>query len=102
MVEEELPRLLAHFTAVADPQAENVSHKLADILVIAICGADSFLEIEQYAQGKRAWLKTFLELPNGVPSHYTFRRMFMLLDAQAWQGVFSTGHVSWLYQRQPA
>ena len=92
MVEEELPRLLAHFTAVADPRAENVSHKLADILVIAICavisGADSFVEIEQYAQGKRAWLERFLELENGIPSHDTFRRVFMLLDAEAWQGVF--------------
>ena len=92
MVEEELPKLLAHFTAVADPRAENVRHKLADILVIAICavisGADSFTEIEQYAQGKRAWLERFLELENGIPSHDTFRRVFMLLDAGAWQGVF--------------
>ncbi len=92
MVEEELPKLLAHFTVVPNPRAHNVCHKLEDILVIAICavicGADSFTEVEQYAQGNRAWLKTFLELSNGVPSHDTFRRAFMLLDAQAWQGVF--------------
>lgn len=92
MVEEELPKLLAHFVTISDPRAENVSHKLADILVIAICavisGADSFLEVEQYGRGKRAWLKTFLELNNDIPSHDTFRRVFMLLDAEAWQGVF--------------
>jgi predicted transposase YbfD/YdcC len=92
MIEEELPNLLAHFIAIRDPRAQNVRHKLADILVIAICavisGADSFTEVEQYAQGKQAWLETFLELPKGVPSHDTFRRVFMLLDAEAWQGVF--------------
>lgn len=92
MVEEELPKLLAHFTVVPDPRAENVRHKLEDILVIAICaiicGADSFTEIEQYGHAKQLWLETFLDLPNGVPSHDTFRRVFMLLDAEAWQGVF--------------
>ncbi len=58
MNEAGIPELLAHFTVISDPRAENVSHKLEDILVIAICavicGADSFTEIEQYAQGKRA------------------------------------------------
>ena len=92
MVEEELPKLLAHFTVVPDPRAHNVCHKLEDILIIAICavisGADSFVEIEQYARGKRAWLERFLELENGIPSHDTFRRVFMLLDSEAWQGVF--------------
>ncbi len=92
MTEEEIPKLLTHFTVLPDPRAHNVCYKLADILVIAICavicGADSFVEIEQYGQGKRAWLETFLELPNGIPSHDTFRRVFMLLDAEAWQGVF--------------
>lgn len=92
MVEKALPELLAHFARLGDPRAENASHKLADILAIAICavisGADSFVEIEQYGRGKQAWLESFLELPNGVPSHDTFRRVFMLLDAEAWQGVF--------------
>jgi predicted transposase YbfD/YdcC len=89
---EALPKLLAHFTVVADPRAHNVSHKLTDILTIAvcavICGANTFIEMEQYGQGKQDKLKTFLELKNGVPSHDTFRRVFMVLDAEAWQGVF--------------
>ena len=89
---EDLPKLLVHFSVVADPRAHNVSHKLTDILVIAvcavICGANTFIEMEQYGQGKQDRLKTFLELKNGVPSHDTFRRVFMVLDAEAWQGVF--------------
>ena len=92
MNEQEIPKLLAHFTVVPDPRAHNVCHKLEDILVIAICavisGADTFNEIEQYGQGKQAWLERMLALPNGIPSHDTFRRVFMLLDAEAWQGVF--------------
>ena len=92
MDEHELPKLLAHFTVVPDPRAPNVCHKLEDILVIAICavicGANSFTEIEQYGEAKASWLRKFLDLTNGVPSHDTFRRVFMLLDAEAWQGVF--------------
>lgn len=92
MIEEEIPNLLTHFTTVADPRAHNVCHKLEEVLAIAICavicGADSFTEIEQYGQSKRGGLAKFLELKNGVPSHDTFRRVFMLLEAEAWQGVF--------------
>ena len=88
----ELPELLAHFTVVPDPRAQNVKHKLIDILAIAICavicGANTFTEIAQYGQGKQASLRKFLELENGIPSHDTFRRVFMVLDAAAWQGVF--------------
>ena len=89
---EALPELLTHFTVVPDPRAQNVQHKLTDILAIAICavicGANTFTEIAQYGQGKQGLLKTFLELKNGIPSHDTFRRVFMVLDAEAWQGVF--------------
>lgn len=92
LVEQELPNILAHFTIVPDPRAHNVCHKLTDILVIAICavicGANTFTEMAQYGQGKEVKLKRFLELKNGIPSHDTFRRVFMVLDAQAWQGVF--------------
>jgi len=92
MIEEELPNLLTHFAAVPDPRAHNVCHKPEEVLAIAICavicGADSFTEIEQYGQAKRDGLAKFLELKNGIPGHDTFRRVFMLLDAKAWQGVF--------------
>ena len=89
---EALPKLLAHFTVVEDPRAQNVQHKLKDILAIAICavicGSNTFTEIAQYGQAKEGLLKTFLELKNGIPSHDTFRRVFMVLDAEAWQGMF--------------
>ena len=62
-------------------------HNLLDILVIAllavICGADDFEEIALYGQHKEAFLKTFLDLPNGIPSHDTFNRVFRLMDKKA-------------------
>lgn len=58
-------------------------HKLEDIMAIAmcatICGADSFVDFARFGRAKEAWLSTFLELPHGIPSHDTFRRVFTLL-----------------------
>jgi len=57
---------------------------LRDILVIAvcgtICGANNWEEIADFGESKREWFATFLELENGIPSHDTFRRVFILLD----------------------
>lgn len=62
-------------------------HQLVDILVIALCavisGADDFEEIEAYGRKKEGFLRTFLCLPNGIPSHDTFNRVFKLLDQKA-------------------
>ena len=62
-------------------------HSLADILAIALCaviaGADSWEEVERFGQAKRGWLKTFLALTNGIPSHDTFYRLFTRLDPDA-------------------
>ena len=62
-------------------------HNLIDILVIALCalisGADDFEEIQQYGQRKETFLRTFLGLPNGIPSHDTFNRVFRLMDKDA-------------------
>ncbi len=67
-------------------------HKLIDILTIAICavicGADSWVAIETYGCAKSEWLKTFLELPNGIPSHDTFARVFAQLNPQQFQSCF--------------
>src|SRR3954449_1871657 len=64
-------------------------HQLADILAIAVCAvvacAESWEEIELYGRSKRAWLEPFLALPNGIPSHDTFRRVFMLIDPDAFE-----------------
>jgi predicted transposase YbfD/YdcC len=76
-----------HFGKMRDPRIGNAKrHKLMDILVIAICavicGADTWTEIELFGQKKQPWLKKFLELPNGIPSHDTFGRVFALLDPE--------------------
>ena len=60
-------------------------HNLNDILLIGIiaviCGADTWNEIEQYAVEKEDFLRTFLGLPNGIPSHNTFNRVFSAINS---------------------
>ena len=85
---------LSHFETLKDPRLDNHSHRhnLHDILVIAIlgtiCGADGWTEISAFGQAKYDWLKTFLELPNGIPSHDTFGRVFSLLNAEEFETCF--------------
>ena len=86
--------LAACFTGLEDPrETRRCDHQLVDILVIAVCAviacAESWEDIELYGRSKRAWLETFLALPNGIPSHDTFRRVFMLLDPAAFEACFS-------------
>lgn len=78
---------LDHFVTLDDPRCHthrNFRHNLNDILTITIlatiCGADSWMEIERFGLAKESWLKTFLELPNGIPSHDTFSRVFAIMD----------------------
>ena len=76
-----LDRLIELFEDLPDPRRPggNIQHKLEDLLVIillgVICGCETWLEIEDYAHAKYEWLKTFLELPGGVPSNDTYRRL---------------------------
>jgi DDE_Tnp_1-associated len=70
-----------HFKDLEDKRVERTKkHKLIDIVTIAICavicGADSWILIETYGKIKQEWLKQFLELANGIPSHDTFARVF--------------------------
>jgi predicted transposase YbfD/YdcC len=84
----------SHFEALEDPREDNhkVLHKFHDILVIAIlatlCGADGWTEICEFAEAKLEWLESFLELPNGIPSHDTFGRIFSLLDPETFESCF--------------
>lgn len=80
------------FSEVPDFRVVNRSdHKLVDILIISLCGvisgADDFEEIAEYGRQKHSFLKRFLELPNGIPSHDTFNRVFRFLDKTAYQQV---------------
>ena len=85
--------LIAAFETVEDPRcAWKVEHRLLDILVIAVCAvpgeAESFEDIALYGRCKREWLEGFLALPNGIPSHDTFRRVLMLVDPDAFERRF--------------
>ena len=89
---------LKHFSGLEDfrLQNHNFRHKLSDVLIIAvlatICGADGWVEIERFGHAKEEWLQTFLELPNGIPSHDTFGRIFALLNPK----VFETCFLNWI------
>ncbi len=79
--------LSTHFAALKDPRVERTKlHRLLDILTIAlcavICGADTWVEIEEFGKVREAWLTTFLDLPAGIPSHDTFGRVFAQLDPE--------------------
>ena len=85
--------LLHHFGNLTDPRVERTKeHKLIDIVVIAICaiiaGADSWVAVETFGRAKETWLRTFLELPNGIPSHDTFGRVFGRLDPGEFEQAF--------------
>jgi predicted transposase YbfD/YdcC len=82
------------FAEIADPRLDRQKrHQLIDIMVIAICavicGAEHWTEVEAFGRCKRNWFKSFLELPNDIPSHDTFARVFSLLDPKQLQNVYS-------------
>ena len=81
-----------HFRQVKDPRRHHVEHLLVEIIIIAICavicGADSWVEIAEFGKAKQAWLQTFLLLPNGIPSHDTFGRVFGQIDPRSFQESF--------------
>lgn len=82
-----------HFKDLEDKRVERTKkHKLIDIVTIAICavicGADSWVLMEAYGKIKQEWLKKFLELPNGIPSHDTFARVFAIIEPQQFQNSF--------------
>lgn len=79
--------LLEHFQGMRDPRiCRTRRHELIDILVIAICtlicGGEHFNDMEDFGHAKEDWLRTFLKLPNGIPSHDTFNRVFAALDPE--------------------
>ena len=82
-----------YFADLPDPRKDRTKlHSLHDILVIALCGiisgAESWVEVEEYGSAKEPWLGTFLKLPNGIPSHDTFGRLFAMLNPAAFERCF--------------
>jgi predicted transposase YbfD/YdcC len=85
--------LVGHFSILEDPRdALRRRHRLLDMVVIAIAGtlggADGWVDIAQFGRAKEAWFRRFLDLPNGIPSHDTFGRVFSLLAPEAFEACF--------------
>jgi predicted transposase YbfD/YdcC len=83
---------LRFFNDLPDPRGRNRIHKLSDMIVIAImaviCGAEGWTDVALFGRAKHKWLATFLELPDGIPAHDTFDRVFSLLDPDAFERCF--------------
>lgn len=91
--EHPLKEIRTHFANLQDPRIERTKvHQLLDIITIAICavicGADSWVEMEEFGNAKRTWFETFLLLPSGIPSHDTFGRVFARINPAQFQEAF--------------
>jgi predicted transposase YbfD/YdcC len=97
------PVFLSYLEDLPDPRTmHRRQHRLVDIITIALCGvlsgADSWMDIANYGRAKEGWLRTFLELPYGIPSHDTMGRVFSLLDPDRLEAVL----VAWVRSTLPA
>lgn len=95
--------LIEHFEQLPDPRVNRTRyHKLVDILIIGLCsqltGGNGFTDMEIFGKAKLDWLKTFLELPHGIPSHDTFNRCFSAIDPHAFLDCF----IEWVQGICPA
>jgi predicted transposase YbfD/YdcC len=86
-----------YFASVKDPRVRGrTEHRLIDIFAIALCGViakcDGWTDILDFANTHVAWFKRFLKLPNGIPSHDTFERVFAKIDPAA----FNRCCIAWL------
>ncbi|GAC1662423.1 MAG: ISAs1-like element ISBthe4 family transposase [Ktedonobacteraceae bacterium] len=93
MEENDLRDLESIFAQVEDPRMERTKlHQLRDIIIVAICGvlcgANGWVEIEEFGKAKEAFFTELLDLPNGIPSHDTFGRVFALIDPKQFEASF--------------
>src|SRR5918999_409700 len=85
--------IVEHFQTLEDPRIDRAKkHNLLDIIIIAVCtlltGGEGVQDMELFGKSKRPWLQTFLALPNGIPSHDTFGRVFARLNPQRFHACF--------------
>lgn len=86
--------LISIFSRIEDPRCDSDHrlHRLIDIIAITVCAVicrcETWDEISEFGEMKKTWFQKFLELPNGIPSHDTFRRVFMLLDPKEFNRCF--------------
>ena len=82
-----------HLDCIQDPRHHNTRHLLYDMLMIALCavisGADSWTQVAEYGQSKFNWFTQFLQLPNGIPSHDTFGRLFARINPKEFENFFT-------------
>jgi len=93
MEKQAVASIVRHFEGLPDPRTGNAkAHIFLEILIIAICavicGADGWSDVELFGKNKKEWLKTFLELPKGIPSHDTFGRVFAQIKPEEFQKRF--------------
>ena len=93
MEENDVRNLESVFAQVEDPPMERTKlHRLRDIIILAICGiicgAEGWVEIEEFGKAKEAFFTELLDLPNGIPSHDTFGRVFALMDPKQFEASF--------------
>lgn len=98
-MEEGILSIEEAFGTLSDPRSRTPVHNLTEILMVALCailsGADSWLGIQYWGEAKLDWLRRYLPLANGIPSHDTFGRVFAALDPEQFEACFIrwTGHL---------
>jgi len=95
-----------HFSSIQDPRTRPVDHPLHDILFLAVCatiaGADGPTDIEEFGHAHLDWLRRFIPLINGIPSHDTISRLFILIKPKAFQQAFLNWIETFSFQEDQA
>ena len=102
VTDKHVQSIVQEFEELPDPRSSiNRKHRLVDVIVISVCGviagADGPVGIEEWAKIHESWLRKFLKLPHGIPSHDTVGRVLEALQPSAFQKCFA----NWLNSLSP-